>query len=439
MFLIISGVVSLYAVHKFKNYLEPDEFDIEVTESNTEEKDITQNVDIPPSPSNVHNTSTYVERTPLEITIGRVSLPLGGGDTLEDIKTITPPNSINNEMRKRVSTLQIRTYQGNTHFRKVITSQDYYEGLSESEYEFHHYTQSRSEDADLVKWYTDKRGVRIEPNEDGSLPIFSNKTLELIFDIIDDDRNGQMEREEFVRSCRFTASREKLMALLGADLFSEELFDEIDSDKRGFIDKADWVSWCRKYWVRVDDLEVRGRRTLSMTAFETLRHLFVDQTMFYHRCEALANLEDLEKLFDTMDTQEKGKITIMQFTHGAKNHPCRLLIEDTFGTEAFSIDAFHDIDDDGDGFVSKDEFLEYSNVNFTVVTIELRTDDEDYSRDQSPSKSVWDSAPSGGRSRMNSCANLEIYYDQGPVFTDDETGGDKTPPECGGDVLEFCS
>merc|ERR1719499_1447230 len=102
----------------------------------------------------------------------------------------------------------------------------------------------------------------VPPNEDGTIPLFSDSTLAEAFYLIDTDRSGSVTLREFVQSNRDAGTKQKLADLLGGDFFTLQMFQSVDDDNSRTIEIGEFKEWARRNWVRTDDngkaIEVGG-------------------------------------------------------------------------------------------------------------------------------------------------------------------------------------
>jgi len=90
---------------------------------------------------------------------------------------------------------------------------------------------------------------RHKPNPDGTIPMFSEPLLDMMFKVMDPDGDGLIDLTEFVDSSVNLASRKQIEKLVGENLFTDKMFDVIDRNHNGKIDRKEFFDWARKNWV----------------------------------------------------------------------------------------------------------------------------------------------------------------------------------------------
>merc|ERR1711879_750445 len=84
-------------------------------------------------------------------------------------------------------------------------------------------------------------GATHNANDDGSMPMFSDETLTMIFEMIDPEQKGYIDIVDFILNPNTLEIREKLTEMLGGDYFRIEIFQAIDLDKNQEISLTEFI------------------------------------------------------------------------------------------------------------------------------------------------------------------------------------------------------
>jgi len=121
--------------------------------------------------------------------------------------------------------------------------------------------------------HSDRRGGLVTPNSDGSVPVWSDETLHMIFDILDPGITNIINVNDFVGSRKKRVeTREKIKSLMGNDFFSIEMFETMDEDGNGTLKREEFVNWCKKNLTRPNEsnaFEFENSVSAYMTANES--------------------------------------------------------------------------------------------------------------------------------------------------------------------------
>jgi Ca2+-binding EF-hand superfamily protein len=183
------------------------------------------------------------------------------------------------------------------------------------------------------------------------------KTYKEIFDDLDKDKDGEINKEEFRKVVKKRPSKKKSI---------DEVFDDLDTDKRGKITKEQF-----KKMANVEDsLDFKPEPEEPVKTYkEIFDDLDKDKDGEINKEEFRkvvkkrpSKKKSIDEIFDDLDTDKKGKITKEQLEKIAD-------IKDKVPVKARDLSKkpngynkiFKELDKDKDGLVNKQEFRELVN------------------------------------------------------------------------------
>jgi len=228
--------------------------------------------------------------------------------------------------------------------------------------------------------------LKVTPNEDGTIPLFSEATLDKIYDQANVNNENKIDLQAFAHRPSLHFTREKLRELMGGtELFREEMFE----DGTKMVDKDGFKDFAKKYWVHSQTMDLAGagvsespdpETEQSSVDFSDAKEHNVENNNNSTRSQSAAAYaptidpnEDgsiplfsdaaLRAIFKQCDSKQSGVLDLYEFAKSPNFIETRNKLQEIVGHELFT-ENYLELSNGGHRSVGEDEFVKYARTNW---------------------------------------------------------------------------